>query len=359
LIQKAKAAVEAAKKGVQDAANKVRDAEQAVNNAQAKVNNAKNKLTSACDSLGEQLQMRQLVKKILAEENYDLDLDTTYQPAEEDLGVPVHQAYSVDHSVLYSMSSEYETLDQVPDRNPRRINDAQEHIHAPTRRLMSTEDRAGSEKDDIDADLADAAKENSAAKSQVKVDSKTQMKAGSKTRAGWHRWHVHIPHRWHVHVPHIHISLAAACRALTAPLQLILDAAKLTLKGVGKVLDGARALLRKVEEQLNNVINKMKDGLAAAKGSFALEHMSAGATVQKNILKSSISASIKVRVNSKHYSFGGSINLSSIKSFVNMVFRSIVKKLREAFGEYDVQQVLAMDEAQMDQMFMQVSEMLD
>ena len=81
LIQKAKAAVEAAKKGVQDAANKVRDAEQAVNNAQAKVTNAKNKLTSACDSLGEQLQMRQLVKKILAEENYDLDLDTTYQPA--------------------------------------------------------------------------------------------------------------------------------------------------------------------------------------------------------------------------------------------------------------------------------------
>ena len=37
-----------------------------------------------------------------------------------------------------------------------------------------------------------------------------------------------------------------------------------------------------------------------------------------------------------------------------MVFRSIVKKLRAAFGEYDVQQVLAMDEAQMDQMFMQV-----
>ena len=27
-----------------------------------------------------------------------------------------------------------------------------------------------------------------------------------------------------------------------------------------RVLDGARALLKKVEEQMNNVINKMKDG---------------------------------------------------------------------------------------------------
>lgn len=152
----------------------------------------------------------------------------------------------------------------------------------------------------------------------------------------------------------------AACKVATAPFKLLLEGAKLALRGVSKVLEGAKWTLKKLEEGLAAVLNKMKDGLAAAKGIFGVEYMSAGATIKKNLLQSSISASIKLIINKKRYTFAGSINLSSIGSFVTMVFHNVVKKMSSLFGEmYTVEQVLAMDEAQMDEMFMQTSASFD
>ena len=37
-----------------------------------------------------------------------------------------------------------------------------------------------------------------------------------------------------------------------------------------------------------------------------------------------------------------------------MIFKNIVKELSKSYGEYSVEEVVAMDEAQMDEMFMQV-----
>merc|ERR1712072_669954 len=411
LAAKATAAVDASKKGVNDAKRKVTDAQNKVNSASRSLDSAKGKLQRACNHIfGDELLARQTVMKILAEQNYDLDFEYPvdfHPPADQDLDVPVS---GDDHSVLMSMSSEYETLDQVPDDPPssRLMTDAaieifaqeqvrhgapsNRHTHAPARRLLAHKNRGASKMpldEDVDATLADELKTASAAKLQAGVDTKSGAK--SRHRAGWHRWHAHHRHHrhhWHVHHrhqrhrPHIHIphfhtaamikaakdALAraaqkakeAACKVATAPFKLLLEGAKLALRGVSKVLDGAKWTLKKLEEGLAAVLKKMKDGLAAAKGVFGVEYMSAGATIKKNLLQSSISASIKLIINKKRYTFAGSINLSSIGSFVTMVFHNVVKKMSSLFGEmYTVEQVLAMDEAQMDEMFMQTSASFD
>merc|ERR1712072_358763 len=425
LAAKATAAVDASKKGVNDAKRKVTDAQNKVNSASRSLDSAKGKLQSACNHIfGDELLARQTVMKILAEQNYDLDFEYPvdfHPPADQDLDVPVS---GDDHSVLMSMSSEYETLDQVPDDPPssRLMTDAaieifaqeqvrhgapsNRHTHAPARRLLSHKNRGASKMpldEDVDATLADELKTASASKLQAGVDTKSGAK--SRHRAGWHRWHAHHRHhrhhRWHVHhrprphfphrprphlhhrhrphihIPHLHTAAMikaakdaiaraaqkakeAACAVATAPFKLLLEGAKLALRGVSKVLEGAKWTLKKLEEGLAAVLKKMKDGLAAAKGIFGVEYMSAGATIKNNLLRSSISASIKLIINKKRYTFAGSINLSSIGSFVTMIFHNVVKKMSSLFGEmYTVEQVLAMDEAQMDEMFMQTSASFD
>merc|ERR1712072_184759 len=431
LAAKATAAVDAAKKGVNDAKRKVTDAQNKVNSASRSLDSAKGKLQRACNHIfGDELLARQTVMKILAEQNYDLDFEYPvdfHPPADQDLDVPVS---GDDHSVLMSMSSEYETLDQVPDDplSSRLMTDAaieifaqeqvrhgapsNRHTHAPARRLLSHKNRGASKMpldEDVDATLADDLKTASASKlqggvstksgaeSRVELDTKSGTKSRHKGRAmwghRWHRWHVHHRHRPHllhrhrphlhhrhrphIHIPHFHTAAMikaakdaiaraaqkakeAACAVATAPFKLLLEGAKLALRGVSKVLEGAKWTLKKLEEGLAAVLKKMKDGLAAAKGIFGVEYMSAGATIKKNLLQSSISASIKLIINKKRYTFAGSINLSSIKSFVTMVFHNVVKKMSSLFGEmYTVEQVLAMDEAQMDEMFMQTSASFD
>ena len=58
-------------------------------------------------------------------------------------------------------------------------------------------------------------------------------------------------------------------------------------------------------QQLAAVYTSCKRRLAAAKGIFGVEYMSAGATIKNNLLRSPISASIKLIINKKRYAFAG------------------------------------------------------
>ena len=85
LAKKAEAAVNAAKKGVEDAQRKVTDYINKVHSEQGKLDADKVKLTNACNSIfGDELLGQQVVMKILAEQNYDLDVTV---PQDDDSAV--------------------------------------------------------------------------------------------------------------------------------------------------------------------------------------------------------------------------------------------------------------------------------
>lgn len=146
----------------------------------------------------------------------------------------------------------------------------------------------------------------------------------------------------------------AACEVLLAPVKLLLLAAKGALYLVAKILNAAKEALKKVTQALAWTMNKMKDGIAAAKHGFILQYLSVSATLKKDLLKSSISAEVKVVIFKKLHTFKGTINLSMIAHFVTFLFHEVVKLLSKIFENYTAEQVIAFDEAQMIEMFTRV-----
>ena len=156
---------------------------------------------------------------------------------DQDLEVAVHHIYEDDHSVLNSMTSQYETLDEVPDTlssRRRLMSEMKLADGAITEDDLPDDDEAedGLREDEPPAKTRDLVRQlQRPLKSRDDVDLRDDMKPRGSVNLlaiGSRGWHRHRPHH------HWHDWKKAACRKAMAPFNILLRGAKLALSGVNR-----------------------------------------------------------------------------------------------------------------------------